>query len=74
MRCHRCASECRWCDRYISPFVSKGKEVLTTEIEQEIVLRGGQLNERTCMRLARGKTGPLFAFVGLLYGGNDLSL
>ena len=60
--------------RYIRPFVSKVKEVCTTEIEQEIVLRGGQPDEHTCMRLARGKTGPLFAFVGLVYGGNDLSL
>ena len=60
--------------RYVAPFVSKVREICSTEIEQEITFRGKQLNEITCMRLARGKTGPLFGFVGFVCGGNNAAL
>ncbi len=54
--------------RCVSHFVSKVKEICTTEIEQEIILRGKRIDESTCMRIARGKTGPLFGFVGYVMG------
>ena len=56
---------------YVSPFISKVKEVCKAEIEQEILLRGKQLDEPTCINIARRKTGPLFAFIGFVSGGSD---
>jgi len=61
-------------NRYASAFVSKVREVCAAEAEQEISLRGKRLNRTTCLRLAREKTGPFFAFVGLVSGGNDEAL
>jgi len=60
--------------RYTASFVSKIREICLTEIEQEIVLRGELLNEETAMRIARGKTGPLFGFAGFVSGGDDPDL
>lgn len=60
--------------RFTRAFISKVKEVCTAEVEQELVLRGKELDERTCVRLARQKTGPLFAFVGMVCGGRDARL
>ena len=60
--------------RYVHSFVRKVKEVCLAEAEQELVLRGRRLEEQTCLRLARGKTGPLFAFVGQVCGGDDEEL
>jgi octaprenyl-diphosphate synthase len=60
--------------RYVGAFVKKLKEVCLAEAEQELALRGRQLDEQTCLRLARGKTGPLFAFVGQVCGGDDEEL
>lgn len=60
--------------RYVSAFVSKVREVCAAEAEQELLLRGRVLDESTCLRLARSKTGPLFAFVGLVSGGGDSDL
>ncbi len=60
--------------RYVSSFVAKVRETCIAEIEQEITLRGERPNEHTCIRIARGKTGPLFAFIGLVYGGDDSAL
>ena len=57
--------------RYVGPFVSKVRELCATEAEQELFLRGELVNRDTCLRLARGKTGPLFAFVGLVSGGDS---
>ena len=57
--------------RYVGAFVSKVREVCRAEVEQEISLRGKLVDRDTCLRLARGKTGPLFAFVGLVSGGDD---
>lgn len=60
--------------RYLLHFISKVKEVCTAEIEQEILSRNKQLNLHTCIRLARGETGPFFAFIGYVYGGKNLEL
>jgi len=57
--------------RYVESFVSKISEICAAEAEQEITLRGEPLDERTCLRLARSKTGPFFAFVGLVSSGDD---
>ncbi len=57
--------------RYVGRFVSKVRELCTTEAEQELFLRGELVDRETCLRLARGKTGPLFAFVGLVSGGDS---
>ncbi len=56
---------------YASAFLQKVREVCAAEIAQELVHRGRQLDEATCLHLARGKTGPLFAFVGHVCGGGD---
>jgi len=60
--------------RHLPAFMAKVREVVVAEAEQEIVLRGRELDEATCLRLARGKTGPLFAFLGGLCGGADAEL
>jgi len=59
---------------YVRAFMSKVAEVVSSEAEQELILRGKQTDERTCLRLARGKTGPLFAYVGFVCGGKDMEL
>lgn len=56
---------------YANAFLQKVREVCAAEIAQELVHRGRQLDEATCLHLARGKTGPLFAFVGHVCGGGD---
>lgn len=60
--------------RYMRSFVSKVMEVCTAEAEQEISLRGKQVDGDTCLRLARQKTGPFFAFIGFVSGGGDAAL
>ncbi len=60
--------------RYVGAFVSKVKEVVSAEAEQELMLRGRDLDEETCLRLARSKTGPLFGFVGYVCGGDNETL
>ncbi len=60
--------------RYVIAFTSKVGEVCAAEAEHEISLRGKRLDRSTCLRIARGKTGPLFAFVGLVSGGDDADL
>jgi len=57
--------------RYLDRFISKVTEVIEAETEQELLFRGKQLDEDTCLRLARNKTGPLFAFVASICGGDD---
>ncbi len=54
--------------RHLELFVSKVREVCVAETEQELKLRGKGLDEETCLQLARGKTGPFFAFVGRVCG------
>jgi geranylgeranyl pyrophosphate synthase len=60
--------------RHLGAFIAKVKEVVVAEAEQELVLPGRQLDEATCLRLARRKTGPLFAFVAAVCGGDDKAL
>lgn len=44
-------------------FVTKVKEVCGVEMIHEIIYSGRAVDTATCVRIARGKTGPLFAFV-----------
>jgi len=45
-------------------FMDKVTQVCLTEARQELVYRGRQVDEETCLALARGKTGALFALAG----------
>ncbi len=60
--------------QYVASFVAKIREMCATEIEQELVLRERELDEQTCLRIARSKTGPLFAFPACVCGGSDHEL
>ncbi len=60
--------------RLVRPFLAKLRETCSAEAEQELHLRGRRLGRAECLRIARGKTGPLFAFVGLAAGGQDATL
>ncbi len=57
--------------RYVQVFVAKVSELCAAEAEQELKLRGRRLDLETCLRTAREKTGPLFAFMGQVCGGED---
>lgn len=46
-------------------------EVCSAESEQELLLRGLPADWQTAVRLARAKTGPLFAFAASAAAGND---
>ncbi|MEF8787466.1 MAG: polyprenyl synthetase family protein [Planctomycetota bacterium] len=46
---------------FMGDFAEKVKETSAAEAEQELVWRGEKPDEETHVRLARGKTGPLFA-------------
>jgi geranylgeranyl pyrophosphate synthase len=48
--------------KFVADFADKMKETSAAEAEQELVWRGKKPDEETHIRLARGKTGPLFAF------------
>lgn len=60
--------------RYIVPLIEKIRQVCTAEAQQELVYRGKALDRETCLRIARRKTGPLFAFLGQLCGGTREAL
>ncbi|MDP6045486.1 MAG: polyprenyl synthetase family protein [Phycisphaerae bacterium] len=55
----------------LTEFLNKLKEVITAEAKGELMLRGSILDKPTCLEMARGKTGPLFAFVAAVCGGDD---
>lgn len=55
-------------------FLTKVTEMVEAETQQELVYRGKQVDMETCLQLARGKTGPLFAFVAGICGGEDETL
>ncbi len=59
---------------YLHRFIEKIQEVCMTESEQEIVRRGQKLSIQSCLDIARGKTGPLFAFVSYVCGGENKTL
>ncbi len=46
-------------------------EVCEAETEQELLLRGAPAGWEQCLRIARRKTGPLFAFAALAGAGAD---
>jgi len=58
-------------NRFVGALLEKGREVCIAEAEQEINLRGSACDFATCLRIARGKTGPLFAFTGLAAGDGN---
>jgi len=60
--------------RYTDLFLSKVSEVCAREAEHETRLLGHPLDVETCLRLARGKTGPLFAFAAYVCGGSEAPL
>ncbi len=59
---------------HLKHFVGKVREVIGAETEQELLLRGQAVDEPTCLRLARTKTGPLFAFTAWAAADADASL
>lgn len=60
--------------RYTEPFLAKVRQVIDAEAQQELCLRGQWTDEQTKLRVAREKTGPLFAFVAWACGGQDEAL
>lgn len=56
------------------PFVEKVRETCAAETEQELMLAGKDLDEDTCIRLVRRKTGSLFAFLGQASGNGNPEL
>jgi geranylgeranyl pyrophosphate synthase len=60
--------------RQCSRLVDKVKEVCAAEMDQELHLRSNALSQPQCVAIARRKTGPLFAFLGFVCGGNDAPL
>jgi geranylgeranyl pyrophosphate synthase len=61
-------------NRLFMLFNAKVKEVCEVEAMQEILLRGTQCDLETCLRIARGKTGPLFAFAAMICAGENSAL
>lgn len=57
--------------RFLPAYVAKVQEVVVAEAEQELTWRGRRPDEATSLRLARGKTGALFAFAAMCCGGDD---
>ena len=55
----------------VSSFVDKVREVCATEMIHELVYRDREIDIETCIKVARGKTGPLFAYVAETSGGSD---
>jgi octaprenyl-diphosphate synthase len=60
--------------KLIGLFIDKMHETCAAEIRQELTLRGKTVPEKDCLRMARGKTGPLFAFCAALCSKGDLRL
>lgn len=60
--------------RWTRALVEFTGEVCEAEAEQELVLRGADSTWQDCVRIARRKTGSLFAFVATVLGGDDETL
>jgi geranylgeranyl pyrophosphate synthase len=58
--------------RFVRLFVDKVRQTCAAEVEQELLLRGRKLDQASCLRLARGKTGALFSFIGCLCGDGEV--
>ena len=52
-------------------FVARIRELCEAEIEHELLLKANKADLDTALHLARGKTGPLFAFVAEACGRDD---
>jgi len=59
--------------KHLPGFLDKLRQVVVAEARGEL-LRGTPSDEATCLDLARGKTGPLFAFAAGGCGGGDEEL
>lgn len=59
---------------YLGAFLDKVQETCRAETEHEMTVPGERLDADTCMRLARGKAGALFSFIGYVCGGSDPAL
>lgn len=57
--------------RLVQSLVKMTGEICDAESEQELVLRGKTAIWENCVRIARRKTGALFAFAGYSAGGHD---
>jgi geranylgeranyl pyrophosphate synthase len=57
--------------RYVRNFVRKVGEMCRAEALHELLLRGRPVDVPMCLRIARRKTGPLFAFVAGACAGTD---
>ncbi len=57
--------------RHMLEFLARMQEVVAAEAAQEVIHRGRTLDEQTCLRIARQKTGPLFAFAARICGDDD---
>jgi hypothetical protein len=60
--------------RLVRPFMAGLLESCTVEAQQELRPCGGPLGRAERLRIARSRTGPLFAFVGLAAAGDDAPL
>lgn len=60
--------------RLAHPLVRFTGEVCQAESEQELIFRGRDAEWEDCVRIARCKTGALFAFTAYACGGNDTIL
>ena len=58
--------------RMTNSFVDKVREVCATEMAHEVFYRKQHTDVDLGVRIARGKTGPLFAFAAEACGGDDL--
>lgn len=56
------------------PFVKFTAEVCEAESEQELIFRGKEIAWTDCVRIARGKTGALFAFPAYAAASGDESV
>ncbi|MCY2926910.1 MAG: polyprenyl synthetase family protein [Planctomycetota bacterium] len=57
--------------RHVKSFLDKAKEVLESEVQQEVHGPAMAADLAHCQRRARGKSGPLFAFTAALGGADE---
>ena len=57
--------------KHVSSYVQRIKEVCAIEATHELLLRGKTVNVQDSIRIARGKTGALFAFPAEVAGGDS---
>lgn len=60
--------------RYVECFLAKIQQTVAAETEHELFLRNRPMEEEAYLRVARGKTGAMFSFVGRVCGGTDPAL